>query len=138
MKLNLMSMILLFVLIIVWLGLHGTNKQWTAVKIAGAVLSCASLILLIVARVQLGAAFAVQAKAKKLVTTGLYSRIRNPIYVFGGLLLVGIAMVTGRWECILLLAVLTLMQIYRVRNEESVLYKAFGEEYVKYKARTWF
>jgi len=136
--LNLMSMILLFVLIIVWLGLHGTNMQWTAVKIAGAVLSCASLILLIVARVQLGAAFAVQAKAKKLVTTGLYSRIRNPIYVFGGLLLVGIAMVTGRWECILLLAVLTLMQIYRVRNEESVLYKAFGEEYVKYKARTWF
>jgi len=29
------------------------------------------------ARVQLGASFSVRAKAKKLVTTGVYSRIRN-------------------------------------------------------------
>ena len=61
-------------------------------KIAGAAMPAASLALLIVARLQLGASFSVQAKAKKLVTTGIYSRIRNPIYVFGGVLLVGLSM----------------------------------------------
>ena len=48
------------------------------------------------ARHQLGDSFAVRAEAKKLVTHGIYSKIRNPIYIFGGLAFVG-EFVALRW-----------------------------------------
>jgi protein-S-isoprenylcysteine O-methyltransferase Ste14 len=86
----------------------------------------------------LGAAFSVRAKAKKLVTTGLYSRIRNPIYVFSAMFLVGIVIVSERWLLLLPIALLVPMQIARARKEERVLAAAFGEEYARYKAGTWF
>jgi protein-S-isoprenylcysteine O-methyltransferase Ste14 len=86
----------------------------------------------------LGAAFSVRAKAKKLVTTGIYSRIRNPIYVFGELLLIGASMLVERWEILLLVAVLVPLQMVRARREARVLAAAFGEEYARYKAGTWF
>ena len=56
---------------------------WTPNRIVGLSIAVPALVLLVVARLQLGRAFSVQAKASTLVTTGLYSRIRNPIYVFG-------------------------------------------------------
>jgi protein-S-isoprenylcysteine O-methyltransferase Ste14 len=95
-------------------------------------------VLLIVARLQLGAAFSVRAKAKKLVTTGLYSRIRNPIYVFSAMFLVGIVIVSERWLLLLPIALLIPMQVVRARREARVLSEAFGEEYERYKAGTWF
>jgi protein-S-isoprenylcysteine O-methyltransferase Ste14 len=39
--------------------------------------------LWILARLELGSAFSLGAKANQLVTTGLYSRIRHPLYFFG-------------------------------------------------------
>jgi protein-S-isoprenylcysteine O-methyltransferase Ste14 len=122
----------------VWLALHAYLVAWTPAKIAGAALAVVSLGLLVTARLQLGAAFSVKAKARTLVTTGLYSKIRNPIYVFGALALVGMAIVLGNWVLLVLVALLTPVQIYRARQEEAVLAAAFGEEYVRYKAGTWF
>jgi protein-S-isoprenylcysteine O-methyltransferase Ste14 len=86
----------------------------------------------------LGASFSVGAKARKLVTTGLYSRIRNPIYVFAAMFLVGLAIVLGSWWLAIFVAVLMPVQVYRARKEEEVLAAAFGEEYARYKAQTWF
>jgi protein-S-isoprenylcysteine O-methyltransferase Ste14 len=90
------------------------------------------------ARIQLGASFSVAAKAKHLVTGGLYSRIRNPIYVFGGLLLAALLVYIGRPVLLLVFVVLIPMQIVRARKESRVLEEAFGDEYRAYKARTWF
>ena len=137
MKLNLITLAMLFVAI-VWACLHAHSVEWTAVRIAGAAIAGVSIALLIVARLQLGASFSVRAKAKKLVTTGLYSRIRNPIYVFGELLLIGVSMLVERWEILLLMAALVPMQVVRARKEARVLAAAFGEEYERYKAGTWF
>jgi protein-S-isoprenylcysteine O-methyltransferase Ste14 len=137
MKLNLITLALLIVAV-VWACLHASSVEWNGVKIAGAAIAGVSLVLLIVARLQLGAAFSVQAKAKKLVTTGIYSRIRNPIYVFSAMFLVGIVIVLERWLLLLPIAALIPMQIARARKEERVLAAAFGEEYARYKAATWF
>ncbi len=137
MKLNLTTLALLLATV-VFLILHANLVQWTALKTAGAVLALFSVAMLAVARLQLGAAFSVKAKAKTLVTTGLYSRIRNPIYVFGGLFLLGMAMVLANWILLAVVAVLVPLQINRARKEEAVLSAAFGEEYARYKARTWF
>jgi protein-S-isoprenylcysteine O-methyltransferase Ste14 len=53
----------------------------------GAAISIPAFVLWMLARHQLGASFAVRAEATKLVTHGIYSKIRNPICLFGGLAL---------------------------------------------------
>jgi protein-S-isoprenylcysteine O-methyltransferase Ste14 len=94
--------------------------------------------MLITARIQLGRAFSVRAKATTLVTSGLYSRIRNPIYVSGALLILGIVIWTGRPLLLLFFAVLIPMQVYRSRKESEALEAKFGAEYIEYKRKTWF
>jgi len=137
MKTNMITLALLLVAV-VWLGLLARDVEWTAVKAVGAVIAGVAMVGLVAARLQLGASFSVKAKAKKLVTTGVYAKIRNPIYVFGGLFLVGIVIVLENWVLLLILVILVPMQIIRARKEEQVLHEAFGEEYERYKAQTWF
>ena len=50
---------------------------------------------LFIARLQLGKSFAVNPQAKELVTHGLYSKIRNPMYLFSGLLVLSFALALG-------------------------------------------
>jgi protein-S-isoprenylcysteine O-methyltransferase Ste14 len=92
-----------------------------------------------VARVQLRKSSSVRAKAKALVTTGLYSKFRHPIYFFGELAFAGLFLAWGKLIPALAFFVLTCpTQIVRSRKEEAVLEKAFGEESRQYKASTWF
>jgi protein-S-isoprenylcysteine O-methyltransferase Ste14 len=121
-----------------WLALHMTSIVWTPVRAGGAVIAAIGLLLVLTARIQLGRSFSVSAQARKLVTTGLYSRIRNPIYVFSATFLAGVAIAIGRPMLLLILVALVPLQIRRAHNEEQVLTEAFGEEYVRYKAQTWF
>jgi protein-S-isoprenylcysteine O-methyltransferase Ste14 len=108
-------------------------RHWIAMPI-----SLIAFAFWMVARRQLGASFAIRAEARKLVTTGLYSRIRNPIYFFAGIALAA-ALIAGGWYLGLLIFLLIYThQLFRIRNEERVLTQAFGEEYLAYKARTWF
>jgi protein-S-isoprenylcysteine O-methyltransferase Ste14 len=137
MKTNLITLAALLAAM-VWLALHAYMVEWTPVKIGGAALAVVSVGLMVTARLQLGGSFSVKAKASTLVTTGLYSKIRNPIYVFGALMLVGMAIVLGNWVLLVLVVLLTPVQLYRARKEEAVLAEAFGEEYARYKAGTWF
>ncbi len=51
-------------------------------------------------RIQLGKSFSVRAKASELVTRGIYSKIRNPVYVFGTVLIVGSPGSAGRYGCL--------------------------------------
>ena len=122
----------------IWLGAHATEVAWTPVRMTGAAVAAVALILLLVARIQLGRSFSVAAKAHKLVTAGLYARIRNPIYVFSALFLCGIFVAAGHPRLLLFLVLLVPVQATRVRREERVLREAFGEEYMRYRARTWF
>ena len=137
MKANVITLVVI-VGMTVWLAAHVGSVAWTPVKVVGGVMAAAGVVLLIVARLQLGAAFSVRAKAKTLVTTGLYSRIRNPIYVFSAMFLVGLVIVSERWVLLLPIALLIPMQVVRARKEERVLSAAFGEEYERYRAGTWF
>ena len=97
-----------------------------------------SFILWMTARAQLGRSFSVTAKAKALVTTGLYAKFRNPIYLFGGLAFMGLAIAWGHPIAVLWVALSFVLQIARSRKEGAVLNQAFGEKYRIYKAKTWF
>jgi protein-S-isoprenylcysteine O-methyltransferase Ste14 len=111
---------------------------WGAMQIAGASLIGLGFILWTVARFQLGSSFAVTAQARHLVTHGLYSKIRNPIYVFGSCVIAGVILVAGRPLFLLIFALIVPLQIWRGRKEASVLEEKFGEEYRRYRAGTWF
>jgi len=111
---------------------------WTAVQAVGIVLAVVGFIFWTVARFQLGSSFAVSAQARKLVTNGLYTKIRNPIYVFGSFVIGGMILVIGRPVWLVILVLIIPLQIQRARKEASVLEAAFGEEYRKYRAGTWF
>lgn len=137
MKLNAITLAVLLV-VAVGLAQHWRAVQWTPARVVGAALCGVSLAMAMVARFQLGAAFSVRAKAQKLVTTGVYARIRNPIYVFGEVFFVGVALISGRWWVLVVGAAIVPVQMWRARNEARVLRAAFGEEYDKYRAQTWF
>lgn len=137
MKANIITLIVI-VLGMILLTVRYAHEPWTAMRIAAVILGLPSLVLLILARIELGGAFSVRPKAQALVTHGLYSRIRNPIYFFGALTVVALFLYIRQPLGISLLAVLVPLQIYRARQEEKVLEARFGEEYRQYKASTWF
>lgn len=114
------------------------HLPWTPYRIAGAAVFVGAFILFGLARVQLGKSFSIEAKATRLVTTGLYSRIRNPIYVFGAAMLAGAILYSGKFWCLLIFLVLIPAQVHRSRREEQVLTEKFGTEYTEYKQKTWF
>ena len=114
------------------------SAPWAPVRWTGAILMVVSFILFSVAHVQLGSSFSVTAQARNLVTTGLYSRIRNPIYLFGGLLIVGVLLFLEQPRYLLILLVLIPLQLARMRQEEKVLEEKFGDAYRQYKKSTWF
>jgi protein-S-isoprenylcysteine O-methyltransferase Ste14 len=136
-KLNYGTLAVVAVFAVVFL-VHAWGMPWTVPHIVGIAIAVPSFLLLILARVHLGRAFSVRAKASVLVTTGLYSRIRNPIYVFGALMIAGIIVWTDKPWLLLFFVVLIPLQIYRARKEERVLAERFGASYEDYKRHTWF
>jgi protein-S-isoprenylcysteine O-methyltransferase Ste14 len=137
MKLNIATLALVIIFAVIF-AMRALGLPLTTPRIAGLAITIPSLLLFVLARMQLGQAFSVQAKATTLVTTGLYSRIRNPIYIFGGLMIAGVMIWTNKPWLLLCFVVLIPMQVYRSRKEERVLAEKFGSVYQEYKQKTWF
>src|SRR5438132_2839625 len=141
MKINGFTAFLVFqlcaVLIVISLAVFRPGP-WTTVRWAGLGIAVPAAVLLFVARWQLGKSFSVTPQARELVTHGLYSKIRNPIYVFSALMLAGILIALQRPYALLFLLVLIPVQVLRANKEAKVLEAKFGETYREYKAKTWF
>jgi len=112
-------------------------SSWNPARVVGLCVAIVSFVLWSVARFQLGKSFAVTAQAKHLVTRGLYSKIRNPVYVFGSLFIFGYILLLGRPRWLLILLLIAPLQIWRARKESRVLEATFGGEYRRYRAGTW-
>ena len=119
--------------LLVWTHL----PPWTWVQTVGACFVASGFVLWTLARFQLGASFVATAQAKQLVTRGLYSKFRNPIYYFGSLTIVGLILVVGRPLWLAIFIILLPLQVRRSGTEARVLEAKFGEEYRTYRARTW-
>jgi protein-S-isoprenylcysteine O-methyltransferase Ste14 len=110
----------------------------TTAWVAGIILAAIAFPLWIVARMQLGSAFSIMPQARGLVTSGLYSRIRHPVYVFGTLASLSALLALQVWRLFALGVALVPISLLRARREEQVLEAAFGEEYRRYREQTWF
>jgi protein-S-isoprenylcysteine O-methyltransferase Ste14 len=96
------------------------------------------MALAFLAQYQLGKSFSITPQARALVTHGLYSRIRNPKYVFGLLGLLGIILYSQRLQWLWVFVLLVPLQVFRARKEAGVLSAKFGEAYLEYRRKTWF
>jgi protein-S-isoprenylcysteine O-methyltransferase Ste14 len=130
--LQIVIMLALLWFLITWSG------PWNWERYVGSLLVVVGAGFIVAARLQLGKSFSLAPKAKRLVTAGLYSKIRNPIYVFGSLLFAGFILVVERPILWILLIVLVIAQTIRAQREARVLEDAFGDEYREYLRKTWF
>jgi protein-S-isoprenylcysteine O-methyltransferase Ste14 len=105
--------------------------------LVGLVVGIPSFALMILSRRQLGNSFAVKPQATTLVTSGLYSRIQHPMYLFLDLFLASFIVVFGSPVLLWPWAVLVVLQVIQSRKEEKVLSDAFGETYFTYSRSTW-
>lgn len=110
----------------------------STMRVIGLALAIPAFICWVMARIQLGKSFSIRAKATELVSHGIYSKIRNPVYVFGTIFIAGMILWLGRPMYLLILVVLIPMQILRSRKEARVLEAKFGDAYREYRAKTWF
>jgi len=78
---------------------------------------------------------------QRLVTYGIFSWVRNPLYVGNFLVWMGFAVISGvLWFIPVAAVIFAIEYTLIVRYEEGVLETIFGQEYLAYKQRTprWF
>jgi protein-S-isoprenylcysteine O-methyltransferase Ste14 len=127
------------VVLLLYLFVPGLREQpWTALRISGAVLALIAYGLVTTARIQLGDSFTVRPRATELVTHGFYARIRNPMYVFMDLMVLGLILALRGYWFLVILGVLMVLQTRQARRESKVLQEKFGRTYLEYRKQTWF
>jgi protein-S-isoprenylcysteine O-methyltransferase Ste14 len=109
--------------------------RWTGV----ALFAAADLLFLQVHR-HLGANFYSNLKLRKghqLITTGPYRLVRHPMYLGLYLNHIGVFLLTANWFIgATWLLGFTLIMVYRLPREESMMLHKFGREYEAYRANT--
>lgn len=114
------------------------RTPWNLQRTVGTALVIIGVVGIVFARIELGKSFSVRAEAHKLVTTGIYSKIRNPIYVCGVVMLSGVILILQRPQFFIAVFLVIIGQTIRARREARVLEAAFGDAYREYRRKTWF
>lgn len=121
-----------------WFSLCPLDPLRTALSVAlhyaGLVILVAGLILAIGALVQLRGVENIQ----HLVTSGLFARLRHPMYVGFVAWIIGWSVFHGAAVSFLLGMLTTANILYWRHLEERHLADQFGAGYVSYKQHTWF
>ena len=109
------------------------NPAWDA-------LSASLLIfgngLCVLAALDLGRSLSIMPEARRLVTAGLYRRIRHPLYLAEELAMVGVFLQFRSWQAAAILIVHFYFQLRRMHWEERILDAAFPD-YAAYRQRSW-
>lgn len=104
----------------------------------GAALSMVGLLLIWKALYDLAEEFKIMPGAKRLVTRGIYSKVRHPTYIGLSLLLFGWAFVINSSVMSWIALGVTVLNAIRAYFENKTLQKKFGKKYKEYRKRTWF
>src|SRR5580658_1224999 len=95
-------------------------KQMNVETFLGVMLAITSFALAALARLQLGKSFTVTPRAGDLVSSGLYSRLQHPMYIFVDFTVCGIALAVHSWYVLLLLVIVLPLQTRNARTERKL------------------
>jgi len=104
--------------------------------ITGVVLTLAGLGLSAYARIHLGRFWSSMVMIKvghRLIRTGPYRFVRNPMYTGMLVAWVGAAVAIGLLGAFLALAIIIVAVWMKIRSEEEILLEKFGDEYLQYR-----
>ena len=131
--------IYLDITLIIFLAIIAISRWHSGIdQILGMTLCIVSMVFWVRARAQLGDSFSVRPKATTLIESGIYAKIRHPIYLFSSLCVLGLVMAIHYFSFYLLWVVLVMLQFLRAKKEEEILSAKFGQSYEAYKRGTWF
>lgn len=114
------------------------NFEVSTINIIILTMTFGALMFWIISRVQLGSSFSLIPEAKEVVTNGIYSKIRHPIYFFTLIANLGVIYLLDNKYLYLLMPIFIIVQYIRIQKEEYLLTKKFGNKYLDYKKSTWF
>lgn len=109
--------------------------DWIAPKLLGIAIEIAGLCIYAVALRDMGISWRLgidRAKPGPLVTNGIYSRIRHPIYVSLDMLFVGTFLVLGNAVLLGIAIVMALLLHAIMHREEQYLAQQYGAAYLDY------
>ena len=139
MRIPIPAIVVPLVVLLLYLLVPGLKERpWTALRVGGAIVAVVGYSLLFAARLQLGKSFSFTPQAKELVTHGLYSRIRSPIYVFVDVMWLGLILALHLYWLFVPFLALLVLHVFRTRQEAKVLQEKFGQTYLDYRKQTWF
>lgn len=109
------------------------------VKVLGVLLACVGLLVFVLAFFSFGDSWRIgidRKTAGQLVTGGIFSISRNPIYVAFDLLFISVFLINGTWF-FLIFALLAIFAVHmQTLREEKFLAQRYGEAYERYRQRT--
>ena len=126
-----------FILVFLIFLYNYSKTRWGLLDIIGFIIIVTFCPFWLLARVQLGKYFTIKPEAKGLVTNGLYSKFRNPIYLFSSLSLLGAILPAKNLFQYIIYILFLAIQIIRAKKEEKLLLEKFGKKYIIYKSQTW-
>ncbi len=121
-------------MIAAWMAVR-REGPWNLMRFLSVLLIVVALGILVLARIQFEKE---SSKHSGLVTRGVYSRVRHPVYVFSSLAFLGLLLYLNVPEGILLVLPVEVVLFQRARQEEQHLEALYGEQYRPYKQQTWF
>jgi protein-S-isoprenylcysteine O-methyltransferase Ste14 len=107
------------------------DAAWDSASLA---LLLAGNFLCAVTLSQLGRSFSVMPEARRLVTAGLYAKIRHPLYLAEAVATIGVLLQYRTVGAALLIAAQFAVQLWRMHEEEKVLEAEFPG-YAEYRRR---
>ena len=95
------------------------------------------IIIWIIGKATLGEYFTTSVHPKGLVTKGIYSKFKHPMYYSGMIIYLGVALLLKSWVGLgLTIAIIIPMLFYFAKKEEGLLYERYREKYSAYKEKT--
>ena len=105
----------------------------------GFIIGAIGVVILITGILTLGKYFTASITPKGLVTHGIYSKIRHPVFIGVILVYLGLELIfQSIYGFLLVIFVLIPFYVYSAIEEEKILSKIFKEKYTAYKKKTLF
>jgi protein-S-isoprenylcysteine O-methyltransferase Ste14 len=107
---------------------------------AGLILFCLGFGLIFWSSVALGRLYSPEVTIQEnhqLITSGLYRFIRHPRYLGGFILGIGFSFLYRSWIGLVLSFAFFVIILFRIRDEEAVMHREFGQVWEAYCERSW-